>query len=231
MEVSSSLTQDDAVARYLKRSALIPRVAFAVVLLVLIAGIILTSTLAVRAGELSAQSAAADVALADSSSVLADAESKLKGAQNAEIIAQNDMEGALQRNAQTYDLEIARGVENGSIPAPVWPASFGYDAELKAKMDAADIAAREPFIIATEAADSAERRLAEVREDNAATLGTAMALSADAEEARSQVIGVGAASAIAVAVFLIVWFILSTLTARARATMTLQSRPRSVNHS
>jgi hypothetical protein len=221
--VSSYPSQDDAVARYLKRSTLIPRVALAVVLLVLIAGVVLTSVFAVRAADVSAQSEAADVALAQSSDALSDAESKHKGAQNREIIERENMEGAIQRNAQTYDLEVARGVENGTIPAPVWPARYGYDAGLKAKMDAADAAAREPFILATEVADSAERHLAEVREDNARALGTAMAVSLDADEARSQAIIVGLASAIAVAVLATVWFILSTLTARARATMALQS--------
>ena len=198
--------------------------AFAVVLLSLIAGIVLTSTLAVRAGELSTQSDTADVALADSSAALADAESKLKGAENVEIIERDNMEGTLQRNAQTYDLEVARGVADGSIPAPVWPARFGYDADLKAKMDAADAAARQPFIVAADAADSAERRLAEVREDYAATLGAAMALSADADEAKAHVIGAGVASATVVAVLTIVWFILSTLAAKARATMALHGR-------
>lgn len=222
--MSSSLAQNEAVARYLRRSALIPRVAFAVVLLSLIVGIVLTSTLAIRAGELSAQSDAADVALADSSSALADAESKLKGAQNVEIIERNNMEGTLQRNAQTYDLEVARGVANGLIQAPVWPAGFGYDGDLKATMDAADAAAREPYIVASDAADAAERRLADVREDNAATLGAALVLSADADEAEAQAIGVGVASATVVAVLMIAWFILSTLAAKARATMALHGR-------
>lgn len=217
-------------ATYLKRSSLIPRAALAVVLVVLIAGIVLTSVFAVRAVELSARSDAADVALADSSAALSDARSTLKGAQNREIIERDDMEGTMQRNAQTYDLEVARGVENGTIPAPVWPASFGYDAELKAQMDAADAAAREPFILAAQVADSAEVHLAEVLEDNAATLGAAMALRVEADAARSEAIGVGAVSATAVAVFATVWFILSTLTAKARATMTLQNRTGSANH-
>lgn len=134
------------------------------------------------------------------------------------------MEGMLLFNAQTYDFEVARGVENGTIPAPVWPAAFGYDAGLKAKMDAADAEARAPFVLAAQVADAAERHLADVREDNAAVLGTAMALNVTADEARSQAIGVGVVSAAGVAAFAAVWFILSTLTARARATIALQTR-------
>lgn len=183
----------------------------------------------VRAAELSVQSDAADVALTGSSEALADAEIKLKGAQNREIIARNHMEGTIQRNAQTYDLEIARGVRNGSIPAPVWPAGFGYDAELKAKMDAANATAREPFILATQIADAAEGHLAEVREENAAILGTAMASSVEADDARSRAIGVGAISAIAVVVLATLWLILSTLSARARAVVALQSGANPVN--
>lgn len=221
------MTAPDPVHHFLRRAEIASQAGRLVFFVVLAGSLVLVGLTSIHAAQLATRADSFAVAADSAASFLTKAQRDVKGAEYRKDVAWEELQYDQQNAAQIYDVSVARGVKDGSIPAPVWPATVGYDAGLKAEMDAAIASASAEYSPVVDAFEDAAGRLEKAITANANALTSASADRAIADDAWAGVAVAAVISAAALVVAAGLWFLLSNALVRARATVALSERSRS----
>ncbi|WP_157603169.1 MULTISPECIES: hypothetical protein [unclassified Rathayibacter] len=224
MPTASTATVPDPVRHFLRRAEVAAQVGRLVFFVVIAGSLVLVGSGIFGAVQHSYRADASAASAASAASHLTEAKRDAKGAQYRKDVAWEELQYDQQNAAQIYDVSVARGVKNGSIPAPAWPATVGYDAGLKAELDTAVAASAAEYSPVVEEFEDATERLEDATDASADALATAAADRAVVNGAWSWVGVAALIAAVATVVAAGLWFVLSNALVRARATVALSER-------
>ncbi|WP_146084673.1 hypothetical protein [Rathayibacter sp. AY1E3] len=220
----SARTSTDPVRHFLKRAEAANTAGRWIFFLALAGGLLTVGINVFSATQLTFEANSLETQAESSASRLKEVRKDFKGAEYRHDLAWEKLELEQTVASQIYDEEVARGVEDGTISAPIWPASVGFDPALKKEFDDRIAASSREFVPFKDELEKATERFEKASSSSDAALIQADISRATADAAWARVAVVSGVTCAALVVLAALWFLLSSALLRARATVALAER-------
>ena len=217
---------DDPVAAYLRKTRRLAAGSRILVLVILAAGATIAGYHWFQYAQATQAVRSAESSLAAAHTELNDAQDELDSATVSKGAAWTIVQSAIADGARSYDAAVATGVANGTVPAPVWPATFGFDSALFADYQAAQAEIQKPYSAAVDRAEAAEAAVGETDTQKTVSEVSLSTMQGLSNEKRTVAVWASVITAIFILLSATIALVLSLSASKASATVAL-AQPKS----